>query len=240
LSGAARRGGWVVEQRVGTAGALHRAWPSVEADPTSRRVAVCRPTGPALVLGSTQPESLVDRAAAARRGLEVVRRRSGGGAVLVLPGDPLWIDVWLPADDPLFEDDVGRAFWWIGDAWAAGLRRVGLDGARAVRRPAVRRGGDGEVACFGRASSGKVVAADGRKVVGLAQRRVRAGALFHGACLLTWDPALLVDLLDVGPDPSPRLVESLRVAAVGLCELLPGGADRLLAAGEAAFLDSLP
>ena len=44
---------------------------------------VADPTGPALVLGSAQPESDV------RAGvdIEVVRRRSGGGAVLVVPGE---------------------------------------------------------------------------------------------------------------------------------------------------------
>ena len=37
--------------------------------------------------------------------------------------------------------------------------------------------------CFGGVGTGEVVTADGRKVVGLAQRRNRAGAWFHGACV---------------------------------------------------------
>ena len=41
-------------------------------------------SGPAVVLGSTQPEATVDAGAAAAAGLDVVRRRSGGGAVLAL------------------------------------------------------------------------------------------------------------------------------------------------------------
>src|SRR5256885_1057272 len=38
---------------------------------------------PALVLGSRQPEVAVD-------GVEVIRRRSGGGAIYVAPGGTLW------------------------------------------------------------------------------------------------------------------------------------------------------
>ena len=60
---------------------------------------------PALVLGSTQPDDVVDRAAAARAGVEVVRRRSGGGAVLLVPGDVTWVDVLLPRADPRWSDD---------------------------------------------------------------------------------------------------------------------------------------
>jgi len=62
------------------AGMLHASWPAVETHPSQRTLAVCRVTGPAVVLGSTQAESLVDLRRAGARGIEVVRRRSGGGA----------------------------------------------------------------------------------------------------------------------------------------------------------------
>ncbi|MGE5209798.1 MAG: lipoyl protein ligase domain-containing protein, partial [Acidobacteriota bacterium] len=39
---------------------------------------------PAVVLGSSQPETVVDAAACAAAGAEIVRRRSGGGAVLLV------------------------------------------------------------------------------------------------------------------------------------------------------------
>ena len=80
-----------------------------------RTVAVCRPTAPAVVLGSTQRPAVVDAAAAAAAGLDVVRRRSGGGAVLVAPDDPVWVDVWVPAGDPLWTADVtGPSTGWGG------------------------------------------------------------------------------------------------------------------------------
>ena len=92
-------------------------------------------TRPALVLGSTQPDAVVDHEAAAARGVDVVRRRSGGGAVLVEPGGVVWVDVVIPPDDALWDEDVGRAAHWVGDAWAAALASAGVDGA------AVHRGG---------------------------------------------------------------------------------------------------
>ena len=41
--------------------------------------------------------------------------------------------------------------------------------------------------CFGGVGAGEVTV-DGRKVVGLAQRRTRHGAWFHGACVLPLGP----------------------------------------------------
>ena len=77
-------------------------------EPAERAVWVCEASGPALVLGSAQPEDGVDRAACAAAGVDVVRRRSGGGAVLVVPGEVLWVDLVLPVGDALWQDDVGR------------------------------------------------------------------------------------------------------------------------------------
>ena len=44
------------------------------------------------MLGSTQRDDVVDGEALHLAGLEVVRRRSGGGAVLLVPDEHVWID----------------------------------------------------------------------------------------------------------------------------------------------------
>ncbi|MGH3579451.1 MAG: lipoyl protein ligase domain-containing protein, partial [Mycobacterium sp.] len=180
--------GWRVEQRTGDAATLHASWPAVAARPGERALAICRATASALVLGSTQPESIVDGARAEAGGIAVARRRSGGGAVLVTPEDPVWIDAWVPAGDPLWRDDVGRGFDWLGDAWVEALGRSGIEGlvARRQGRAACTRWSG--LVCFGGVATGEVVTGDGRKVVGLAQRRDRRGSWFHGACVLRWDP----------------------------------------------------
>ena len=117
--------------------------------------------------------------------------------MLVAPDDPVWIDVWVPVGDPLWTDDVGRAFDWLGDAWAAALARARASTACRVHdRASCWLRPVGPVWSASAASAtGEVVTADGRKVVGLAQRRNRHGAWFHGACVLHWEPRPLVELL---------------------------------------------
>lgn len=188
------------------------------------------PDRPALVLGSTQPEGTVHGEEARRHGLALVRRRSGGGAVLVGPDDPLWVDVDLPADDPLATVDVSASFGWLGRAWADVLGAAGHDAH--VRRGAYDPGRWGARICFAGRGPGEVFV-DGRKVVGIAQRRTRAGARFQCAVLRRWDPGLLIDLV-LEPDEAAAARRDLATAALGL-DLEPRGVvsdllDRLGAA----------
>ena len=136
------------------------------------------------MLGSTQAApSVVDG------GPAVVRRRSGGGAVLVTADDPLWVDVDLPAGDPLWSNDAGRSFLWLGRAWAAAL-----GGGAEVHDGPFEPGRWGRAVCFAGRGPGEVFV-DGAKAVGLAQRRTRGGARFQCAVLGSWDPAPLIDVV---------------------------------------------
>jgi lipoate-protein ligase A len=199
-------------------------------------------TGPAVVLGSTQPEEAIDHRRAEAAGVSVVRRRSGGGAVLVTPGDPVWIDLWVPAGDPLWRSDVGRAFDWLGAAWVEALRGCGVTGLTAHREGYVACTRWSGLVCFGGVGTGEVVTDDGRKVVGLAQRRNRDGAWFHGACVLRWDPTQLLDLL-VLPEAERRVAaRDLAGAATGISDLA-GQAGRTAPDGSTiarSLLASLP
>lgn len=175
-------------------------------DSITRTARIVEVTAPALVLGSTQP-------AVEERDVPVVRRRTGGGAVLVRPGDQLWVDVLLPAGDPLWEDDVSRSFHWLGQAWVDALAAAGVSSSwhkgPMVCTPWCRQ------VCFAGIGSGEVTV-DGRKVVGLAQRRTRAGALFQCAALLQWDPDEMARLLDLGEEGAaalPTLAAALPVDA---------------------------
>jgi lipoate---protein ligase len=180
----------------------------------------CSVTAPALVLGSTQP--------AVEPGVvDVVRRRSGGGAVYVAAEDVVWVDVFLPAGHALWDDDVGRAFWWLGDAWAAALESLGERALSVHRGPLVSTRWSRAV-CFAGVGPGEVVR-DGRKVVGMAQRRSREGALFQCAAALAWQPELLAALLGLGEDAAADL--SGAVSPLG-----PVRADQCVM----ALLDHLP
>lgn len=181
-------------------------------DVVARRVDVLVPTVPAVVLGSTQ----ADPSGAAA--IEVVRRRSGGGAVLVTRDDPLWVDVDLPVGDPLWSDDVGASFGWLGSAWAVAL------GAGDVHDGPFVPGRWGRTVCFASRGPGEVFV-DGAKVVGLAQRRTRAGARFQCAVLSRWEPGPLIDIVV----PAEDRAEARRdLADVARGVSLDGVLDRFL------------
>lgn len=203
-------GRWAVTRWRGTAGEAHRAaWPP-EAVPSVRVVEV---TGRALVLGSTQSAGTVDADAATAAGLEVVRRRSGGGAVLVGPGELVWVDAFVPADDYLWSPDVGRATHWLGRAWAGALDGLGLDAAWHDGGMVAAR--LSRLVCFAGLGPGEV-RVGGAKVVGVSQRRTREGALFSSAALLRWDPGALLAVLALDPAERRRATEGLSGAAMAL------------------------
>jgi lipoate-protein ligase A len=233
---------WSIEERSGAAGELHRSWPAVASNPSRRAVAVCRVTGPAVVLGSTQSPAVVDGARAEAGGIDVVRRRSGGGAVLVVPDDPVWIDVWVPRDDRLWHDDVGRAFDWLGDAWTAALTSLGAPGTSAHRDGFAACTRWSSLVCFGGVGTGEVVAADGRKVVGIAQRRTRDGAWFHSACIRHWDPTALLEVLDLSPADRESARLDLADAVIGVVDLVdPAGGGVVEPPSVAtALIEALP
>jgi len=136
-------------------------------------------------------------------GLDVVRRRSGGGAVLIEPGGVAWIDVAIARADPLWDDDVGRAFHWLGDAWAAALVLLGVVGAE-VHRGGLVRTALSDLVCFAGLGPGEVTVG-GAKVVGMAQRRTREGALFQCAIPIEWNPDRLATLLGIEGLDAPVL-----------------------------------
>lgn len=199
---------WTVERWRGSAAAFHgRDIP----DPADRTVWVFDVDRPALVLGSTQPVEHVDAAACAAAGVEVVRRRSGGGAVLLEPGHVLWVDVVLPAGSPEWRDDVGAATWWLGEVWARALTDLGVPGAEVHRAGLVTTPWSRQV-CFAGLGPGEVTVA-GAKAVGISQRRTRRAARFQTALVLRWSPASLVGLLAAPRPTADELREHVR--AVG-------------------------
>jgi lipoate-protein ligase A len=125
-------------------------------------------------------------------GIPVVRRVSGGGAV-VHAGD-LTYAVVAPLATPGLPGDLRGSFEWIRDALLAGLRQAGLD----ARRGRAREGSDRLEVCFAGAT-GFEVEVDGRKLVGSAQRRTPWAFLQHGSIRLSDDRALYRDVFGEAP-----------------------------------------
>lgn len=219
-------GGWRVERTRGSAAEFHaRTLPS----PAGRTVWVHEVDRPALVLGSAQPDHDVDASAARAAGVEVVRRRSGGGAVLLVPGEVVWVDVVVPVGDRWWEADLGRSFAWLGEVWAEALGALGMTGL-AVHHGPPRRTAWSDRICFAGVGSGEVTVAGGAKVVGLSQRRTRAAARFQSAVLGRFDVDAYAALL---APPRPTAAERATLAAAVAPVTAP------LAAVETALLAAL-
>lgn len=220
-------GGGVLSLRAGQLA----AWFDVDAFRTAgRRVVVRAVDRPVLVLGSTQDDVIVDRTRARKASVDVVRRRSGGGAVLLEPGAQCWVDVWVPRDDPLWSPEPRRSAERVGAWWAASIDRNGEAGPVSVHRGPAAPGPGGGPVCFGGVGAGEVLVG-GRKLVGLAQWRSREGSLVHGCAYRSWDPVGVTSLLVAGLLPEGFLA-ALTGAAIGLEEAGASGwtVDSLLAA----------
>jgi lipoate-protein ligase A len=200
-----------------------RAIPS----PPAREVWQHELAAPALVLGSAQRDEVVDRDACHRRAIAVVRRRSGGGAVLLVPGEVTWVDVIVPRGALGWSDDVHATMTWLGDRLSSAVHTA-AGGAIDAGRLTVHRGRPITTAwsptiCFDGTGAGEVLL-DGRKLVGISQRRTREAARLQCAWHAAYRPEDLLGLLRLGdrPDPSdlapvatlpaalsPRIVDAL-------------------------------
>jgi len=236
-------GGWSIERRVGTARALHESWPA----PTARgrrTVALCSQRGRrAVVLGSSQSIDVIDFERAASEGVDVVRRRSGGGAVLVGAGEQVWVEVWIPRHDALWDDDVVRSSWWLGETWKRALEELGAPGLLVHRRRSTGRDWS-DLVCFAGIGPGEVMAGTA-KVVGVAQRRTGEGARLHSMAPLSWAPEPLLALLALDPERARLAHDELGDVAIGVRGILPPSLcdterHRVASAVEDALVAALP
>lgn len=172
------------------------------------------PVAPVLVLGSTQSETAIDHTRRSERGIDLVRRRSGGGAVLVGAGELHWFDLVIDRDDPLWSEDVGQAFGWVGQVLQRALSELGTNGT--VHSGRLVRTEWSDRICFAGIGPGEVIADTGEKVAGVSQRRTRHAARFQCAVLKRWNAKVMVDLLNLGDNDRERASQELRSAASGI------------------------
>ena len=224
---------WVVRESSGPAQEFHyRSFPEGDnqSDQFKPTVWIHRVTKPALVLGSTQNESILRADQARADGYEISNRRSGGGLVLVSPTTSCWIDILLPANHTYWENDISRAFHWVGELWVEALRELGVHGCQVHRGPLLNRE-HGRVLCFAGLGPGEVTLND-QKIVGLSQRRVRAGARFQGLLVSSWDTAPFKQFLQPTVVPKDLNLEQVLVGhpllTPAIVKAIPGALVSLL------------
>ncbi len=162
---------------------------------------------PALSLGYGQEVCReLDLEKCRRAGIDIVRRPSGGRAVLhweELTYSAIW-----PAGDPVLGGNISETFHRIGQCLVEGLRIFGVEAVLEKSNP--RSGGARRAAstapCFSSISRWEVKC-KGRKLIGSAQRRVRQAVLQHGSLLIGEQHKKLLDLL-------PLTMDSVRQALV--------------------------
>ncbi|MGA7989650.1 MAG: octanoyltransferase [Candidatus Dormiibacterota bacterium] len=138
-----------------------------------------------LSLGRMQPMTDVDLEACRRDGVDVVRRPSGGRAVL--HDQEVTYSVVCRSSDPVFGGRVLESCARIHDAVALGLDMLGVRTTPRAMPADLRRDareGAAVADCFARPAAHELLDGRGRKLVGSAQAR-RSGALLqHGSVLL--------------------------------------------------------
>jgi len=193
---------------------LHQPEPPVSAVRTVRELVV---TKPAIVLGSSQSADDIDPDLAHDRGIDIARRRSGGGAVLLVPDEHVWFDFWLPSHDPLWVDDVGRAGDWLAGVWSEALGALGQVGLGAHTGPMLHSEWSARV-CFAGLGPGEVTATAlgvTRKLVGVSQRRTRDWACFQCVVHRRWDAAATFAVLSASGASEAGEQWAQRVAEIG-------------------------
>lgn len=189
-----------VEVATGRAGEFHsRPLP----DDRTAHLWWFEPEVDAIVLGSTQDERVIDVEACRRHGVEIVKRRSGGGVVLLTKAGTLWLDVVVPVGHPLWDRDITTSAFWLGEAWIAALEASGV-GDLVQHRAGLERTPVSDLICFAGRGPGEVFLSSGAKVVGISQRRTRTHARFQCAVSVAWEPARLLGLLC---QPRPDLAD---------------------------------
>lgn len=195
---------------------------------------------PTVSLGYGQPlDARIDVAAAAALGVGLVRRPTGGSAILHEGPDlELTYSVTARAGDFEGADDLLATYRWIGAALAAGLRSL----AAPVEMVPVQPSDPAAMPafCFARTGSYELEVG-GLKVVGSAQRRQGTGFLQHGAVMLGASPERLRRVFPGPHDPlsgmttleavigrRPGFEETLHALAEGFrrehgIDLAPGG-----------------
>lgn len=214
---------WTIKHLRGSAQELH----DLEIEQT-RTVRFCEPTTPAIVLGSTQRQDILCHGYLASRNprIEIARRRSGGGAVLLIPGNDFWVDIVVPRQDRLWTPDVRKAFNWVGELWREVLAGLGIEGARQ-HDGEMRSDRWSKLVCFAGLGPGEITV-NNQKIVGISSRRTRDAALFQCSLVKTMDVSTTASCFDIDPAALVELEDALRLRVKPLPDIKTSEITKLL------------
>lgn len=173
-------------------------------------------SSPCLSIGYSQEVARdVDLGACRRLGVGLVRRPTGGGAIL--HDKEVTYSLVAPEAHPAVCGNVEASYRKVALGLMAGLASLGLHPEMA---PAAGRAAGGNAACFSRPSAYELTVA-GRKLAGSAQCRRQGRLLQHGSLLLDLEPGLALEVLKppAGQDRN-AWVEAFQTRAISLRDAL--------------------
>jgi len=165
---------------------------------------------PCLSLGYAQPVAQVDRTALQRLGWDLVRRPTGGRAILHT--DELTYAVIAPLRGPIFAGGVLPSYRRISAAGSQGLSQRGLP---IEVQPGGQPSPSVDPVCFHNPAPHEITAV-GKKLLGSAQLRRRRSALQHGALPLRGDLGRICQALRYSDGGRRAARRELRARAVSL------------------------
>jgi lipoate-protein ligase A len=145
---------------------------------------------PCLSLGYAQPYADVDELRLKERGWEVVRRPTGGRAILHT--DELTYSVTAPLDEPRLAGSVLESYNRLAVALLQAVRLLGL--SVEMKEGAGGNHNSPNPVCF-EVPSAYEITVQGKKLIGSAQARRKEGVLQHGSLPLHGDLRRITDAL---------------------------------------------
>jgi lipoyl(octanoyl) transferase len=162
---------------------------------------------PCLSLGHAQPFADVDTARLESHGWEVVRRMTGGRAILHT--DELTYSVTGPADEPRLAGSILESYNHLAGALLVAVQDLSLP--VEMKEGKVESSEQPNPVCFEVPSTYEITV-DGKKLIGSAQARRKGGVLQHGSLPLTGDLSRICQTLTF-PDESAREAAMQRLLA---------------------------
>ncbi len=184
-----------------------------------------------LSLGQAQAAGDVDLAACRALNVDIVRRPTGGRAILHV--DELTYSVAAREDEPRVQGGIVESYRRLSEGLLAGLLRMGLP-VRQVERPDNHDRDQGPV-CFEVPSNYEIVF-DGHKLIGSAQARRNGAVLQHGSLPLVGDIGRICDVLAIPPDRDRVRARAITVERAIGRPVTFDAAARVMAEGFASAL----
>ncbi len=169
------------------------------ATPTTLRLYAWEP--PCLSLGYAQPCSDADRESLQRLGWDLVRRPTGGRAILHT--DELTYSVIGSHGEPRLSGGVLESYQVLSQALLRALHNMDLP-AEAIALPEIPQGFEPKGPICFEVPSNFEITVQGKKLVGSAQARKKEGILQHGSLPLNGDLARITNVLSFPSETARR------------------------------------